>query len=85
MPREVRVLSGTDLSKILTLNEVIPAIEAAYLAASRQQAVLYPVIPRTAARIGRRLRHQVRVLAREGVSWPQSGWLLAAQPPEGHG
>jgi ornithine cyclodeaminase/alanine dehydrogenase-like protein (mu-crystallin family) len=44
MPREIRVLSGTDLSKILTLNEVVPAIEAAYLAASQQRAVLYPVI-----------------------------------------
>jgi alanine dehydrogenase len=44
MPRTVRVLSGTDLSKMLTLSEVIPAIEAAYLAASRQQALLYPVI-----------------------------------------
>jgi alanine dehydrogenase len=44
MSRTVRVLSGTDLSKLLTLNEVIPAIEAAYLAASRQQALLYPVI-----------------------------------------
>jgi alanine dehydrogenase len=44
MPREVRVLSGTDLGKILTLNEVVPAIESAYLAASQQGAVLYPVI-----------------------------------------
>jgi alanine dehydrogenase len=44
MRRTVRVLSGTDLSNILTLNDVIPAIEAAYLAASRQQALLYPVI-----------------------------------------
>jgi ornithine cyclodeaminase len=42
--REARVLSGTDLSKILTLTDVIPAVESAYLAASRQQAVLYPVI-----------------------------------------
>jgi ornithine cyclodeaminase len=42
--REVRVLSGSDLSKMLTLSDVIPAIESAYLAASRQQAQLYPVI-----------------------------------------
>jgi alanine dehydrogenase len=42
--REVRVLSGGDLSKMLTLSDVIPAIESAYIAASQQQAQLYPVI-----------------------------------------
>jgi ornithine cyclodeaminase/alanine dehydrogenase-like protein (mu-crystallin family) len=42
--RDVRVLSGTDLGQILTLADVIPAVEAAYVAASGQQAVLYPVI-----------------------------------------
>jgi ornithine cyclodeaminase/alanine dehydrogenase-like protein (mu-crystallin family) len=42
--RDVRVLSGGDLGKMLTLGEVIPAIESAYLAASEQQAQLYPVI-----------------------------------------
>ena len=44
MRREVRVLSGRDLSTMLTLSDVIPAIEDAYLAASQQQAQLYPVI-----------------------------------------
>jgi alanine dehydrogenase len=42
--RDVRVLSGADLTTMLTLSDVIPAIEAAYLAASRQQAQLYPVV-----------------------------------------
>jgi alanine dehydrogenase len=42
--REVRVLTGSDLSKMLTLNDVIPAIESAYLAASQQQAQLHPVV-----------------------------------------
>jgi len=42
--REVRVLSGGDLSKMLTLSDVIPAIESAYLAASQQHAQLYPVV-----------------------------------------
>jgi alanine dehydrogenase len=42
--REVRVLSGGDLTKMLTLNDVIPAVESAYLAASQQQAQLYPVV-----------------------------------------
>ncbi len=42
--REVMVLSGTDLSRLLSLADVIPVIEAAYLAAARQQAVVYPVI-----------------------------------------
>jgi ornithine cyclodeaminase/alanine dehydrogenase-like protein (mu-crystallin family) len=44
MTRELRVLSGTDLGKILTLADVIAAVESAYLAASREQAVLYPVV-----------------------------------------
>ena len=44
MGRDVRVLSGGDLSKMLTLSDVIPAIESAYLAASQQQAQLYPVV-----------------------------------------
>jgi alanine dehydrogenase len=44
MGRDVRVLSGRDLSKMLTLSDVIPAIESAYLAASQQQAQLYPVV-----------------------------------------
>jgi ornithine cyclodeaminase/alanine dehydrogenase-like protein (mu-crystallin family) len=42
--RDVRILSGGDLSKMLTLSDVIPAIESAYLAASQQQALLYPVV-----------------------------------------
>jgi alanine dehydrogenase len=42
--RDVRVLSGGDLSKMLVLDDVIPAIESAYLAASQQQAQLYPVV-----------------------------------------
>lgn len=42
--RDVRVLSGADLTTMLTLSDVIPAIESAYLAASRQQAQLYPVV-----------------------------------------
>jgi alanine dehydrogenase len=42
--REVRVLSGGDLSKMLTLDDVIPAIESAYVAASQQEAQLYPVV-----------------------------------------
>ena len=44
MTRAVRVLSGTDLSTLLTLADVIAAVESAYVAASRQQALLYPVI-----------------------------------------
>ncbi len=44
MTREMRVLSATDLSKILTLADVIPAVESAYLAASRRQALLYSVV-----------------------------------------
>jgi ornithine cyclodeaminase len=42
--RELRLLSGGDLSKMLTLSDVIPAIESAYVAASQQQAQLYPVV-----------------------------------------
>ena len=42
--RELRLLSGGDLSKMLTLTDVIPAIESAYLAASQQRAQLYPVV-----------------------------------------
>jgi alanine dehydrogenase len=42
--RELRLLSGGDLSKMLTLDDVIPAIESAYVAASQQQAQLYPVV-----------------------------------------
>jgi alanine dehydrogenase len=42
--REVRVLSGGDLSNMLTLDDVIPAIESAYVAASQQEAQLYPVV-----------------------------------------
>jgi alanine dehydrogenase len=42
--REVRILSGTDLSAMLTLSDVIPAIESAHLAAAQQRAQLYPVI-----------------------------------------
>jgi len=42
--REVRILSGSDLAGLLTLADVIPAVEAAYLAASRQDALLYPVV-----------------------------------------
>ncbi len=44
MRRELRLLSGGALRKMLTLNDVIPAIESAYLAASQQQAQLYPVV-----------------------------------------
>jgi ornithine cyclodeaminase len=44
MGRDVRVLSGGDLTKMLTLSDVVPAIESAYLAASQQQAQLYPVV-----------------------------------------
>jgi len=44
MPRNVRILSGSDLAGLLTLADVIPAVEAAYLAASSQQALLYPVL-----------------------------------------
>lgn len=42
--RELRLLSGGALSKMLTLRDVVPAIESAYLAASQQQAQLYPVV-----------------------------------------
>jgi len=42
--REVKVLSGADLAKLLTLSDVIPAIESAYLAAAQQAAQLYPVV-----------------------------------------
>lgn len=44
MPRNVRILSGSDLAGLLTLADVVPAVEAAYLAASRQDALLYPVV-----------------------------------------
>src|SRR6266851_7094865 len=42
--RGVRVLSGTDLRQLLTLNDVVPAVESAYLATAGQRAVMYPVI-----------------------------------------
>ncbi len=38
MRRDVRFVSGTDLSKMLTLGDVIPAIESAYLGAAQQPA-----------------------------------------------
>ena len=44
MQRNVRILSGGDLAGLLTLADVVPAVEAAYLAASYQEALLYPVI-----------------------------------------
>lgn len=44
MSRAVTVLSGSDLSRLLTLDDVIPAVESAYVAASREQALLYPVV-----------------------------------------
>ncbi len=44
MPRNVRILSGSDLAGLLTLADVVPAVEAAYLAAFRQDALLYPVV-----------------------------------------
>jgi ornithine cyclodeaminase/alanine dehydrogenase-like protein (mu-crystallin family) len=40
----VRVLSGSDLSRFLTLTDVVAAVESAYVAASRQEALLYPVV-----------------------------------------
>ena len=42
--RGVRVLAGTDLRQLLTLNDVVPAVESAYLATAGQRAVMYPVI-----------------------------------------
>lgn len=44
MSRDVTLLSGSDLAGLLTLADVIPAIESAYLAASDQQAELFPVV-----------------------------------------
>ena len=43
-PRRMRILSGTDLQQILTLDDVVPAVETAYLAAAGQQAYVYPVV-----------------------------------------
>lgn len=44
MRRGVRVLSGTDLRQLLTLDDAVPAVEAAYLATAGQRAAVYPVI-----------------------------------------
>jgi hypothetical protein len=42
--RGVRVLSGTNLRQLLTLDDAVSAVESAYLATTGQRAVVYPVI-----------------------------------------
>ncbi len=68
MARDVTVLSGSDLRDLLTLDVVVPAIEAAYLAAAQQQAVIYPVIRE-------RLEPSGGVFGIKSGYWPQPGSL----------
>jgi len=44
MQRTATVLTGTDLRALLSLSDVVPAVEAAYVAAARQEAQVYPVV-----------------------------------------
>jgi alanine dehydrogenase len=43
-PRSVRLLPGSVLRTLLTLDVVVPAVEAAYVAHNRGEAVLFPVV-----------------------------------------
>ena len=71
MPRNVRILSGSDLAGLLTLADVVPAVEAAYLAASRQDALLYPVVREP-------LQASGGVFGIKSGYWPDHGTLRPA-------
>lgn len=45
--RDVLVLGSTQLRSLLTLDVVVPAVEAAYVASSRGEATVYPVVRET--------------------------------------
>jgi hypothetical protein len=70
---------------MLTLSDVIPAIESAYLAAAHQRARLYPVAREPLQTSGGVFGIKSRYLAGPGIAWPDGGRLLAAKRVEGRG
>jgi hypothetical protein len=83
VPRNVRILSGSDLAGLLTLADVVPAVEPAYLAASRQDALLYPVVREPLQASGGVFGIKSRLLARPWHSRPESCGLLAGKQEGG--